>query len=209
MQESASHHGTKSLRQLMQITRAAEYGVLGLVALARRPAGEVVMIDVICDEEDVPRSFLGKIFQSLTRAGIVRSARGSGGGFTLARVPEKISALEIIEAVEGPISLQRCLDDATGCEHSGGCALCGLFAEAQDRVREVFAATSLADLAGRHIPNGNIRRAQDRSRDALSQDSVTPDLLEVSSPQHPEMPDAAELLTVTTAEVGTRPGMLN
>jgi Rrf2 family protein len=187
----------------MQITRAAEYGVLGLVALARRPAGEVVMIDVICDEEDVPRSFLGKIFQSLTRAGIVRSARGSGGGFTLARLPGKISALEIIEAVEGPIALQRCLDDATGCEHSGGCALCGLFAEAQDRVREVFAATSLADLAGRHIPNGNIRRAQDRSRETSSQDPKGPELMHLSASQDTALHDNAGLLHATTDTMST------
>jgi Rrf2 family protein len=148
----------------MQITKAAEYGVLGLVALARRPLGDVVMIDVICEEEDVPKSFMGKIFQSLTRAGMVRSARGSGGGFSLAKAPTEITALEIIEAVEGPIALQRCLDVEVGCEHSGGCALCSLLAEAQDKVREVFDGTTLADIAGRHIPNGRIRVAQEKAR---------------------------------------------
>lgn len=157
----------------MQITRAAEYGVLGLVALARRQPGEVVMVDVICDEEDVPKSFMGKIFQSLIRAGLVRSARGTGGGFYLAKAPHDVTALEIIEAIEGPIALQRCLDEAVGCEHSGGCALCALFAEAQDRVREVFDGTTLADLAGRHIPNGRIRIAQERSRMAAASMGVT------------------------------------
>lgn len=146
----------------MQITKAAEYGVLGLVALARRPVGEVVMIDRIGEEEDIPKSFLGKIFQNLARAGIVRSARGSGGGFALARPASDIQALEIIEAIEGPIALQRCLDEELGCEHRGGCALCGLLAVAQDRVKEVFAGTSLADLAGRHIPNGRVRQARER-----------------------------------------------
>lgn len=146
----------------MQITKAAEYGVLGLIALARRPVGEVVMIDLICEEEDVPKSFLGKIFQSLARAGIVRSARGSGGGFALSRPPAEISALAIIEAIEGPIALQRCLDEDLGCEHSSGCALCGLLAVAQDRVKDVFAGTSLSDLAGRHIPNGRVRQARER-----------------------------------------------
>ncbi len=150
----------------MQITRAAEYGVLGLTALARRTLGDVVMVDVICAEEDIPRSFLGKIFQSLTKAGIVKSARGSGGGFSLARVPAAITALEIIEAIEGPIALQRCLDEEMGCQHSGGCALCSLLAVAQDRMREVFAATTLADLAGRHIPNGLVRQARGKTRPA-------------------------------------------
>ena len=152
----------------MQITRAAEYGVLGLTALARRPLGEVVMIETLCAEEDIPNSFLGKILQSLSKAGIVKSARGSGGGFSLARNPSEVTALEIIEAIEGPISLQRCLDEDLGCEHSGGCALCSLFAEAQERVKEVFSRTTLADLTGRHIPNGLVRQARSRASDALS-----------------------------------------
>ncbi len=148
----------------MQITRAAEYGVLGLTALARRPLGEVVMVDVLCAEEEIPRSFLGKIFQNLAKAGIVKSARGSGGGFSLSRLPGQITALEIIEAIEGPIAFQRCLDEDLGCEHSGGCALCSLLAVAQNRVKEVFHATTLSDLAGRHIPNSAVTRARGKSR---------------------------------------------
>lgn len=146
----------------MQITRAGEYGVLGLLALSRRPIGEVAMIDVVAAEEEVPVSFLGKIFQSLARAGIVKSARGSGGGFALARDPGEITILQVIEAIEGPIALQRCLDDDAGCENITGCALCGLLTEAQDRVKEVFQATTLRELAGRHLPAGLMRQARSR-----------------------------------------------
>ncbi|MBX3734394.1 MAG: Rrf2 family transcriptional regulator [Verrucomicrobiae bacterium] len=134
----------------MQITRASEYAMLGLIALSRRAAGEVVMVDTLAQEEGIPASFLGKIFQSLNRAGVVRSARGSGGGFALAHAPEAVSVLGVIEAVEGPIALQRCLEPVPDCGHMGGCALCGLFSEAQDRVKEVFQGTTLADLARRH-----------------------------------------------------------
>jgi Rrf2 family protein len=148
----------------MQITRASEYAMLGLLALARRPMGEVVMLDVVAREEDIPVSFLGKIFQSLARGKLVKSSRGSGGGFMLVRSPETITALEVIEAVEGPVSLTRCLDEDTGCEHAGGCALCGLFAEAQDRVKEVFSSATVAQLSGRHIPGGMVRQARQRER---------------------------------------------
>lgn len=147
----------------MQITRAGEYGVLGLLALSRRPVGEVAMIDVVAAEEEVPVSFLGKIFQSLARAGIVKSARGSGGGFALARDPSEITILQVIEAIEGPIALQRCLDEDAGCENITGCALCGLLTEAQDRVKEVFQATTLRELAGRHLPASLMRQARSRS----------------------------------------------
>lgn len=124
--------------------------MLGLLALSRRPAGSVEMVDVLAHEEGVPASFLGKIFQSLSRAGIVKSARGSGGGFSLVRTPDEITVLEVIEAVEGPIALQRCLETDSDCTHREGCALCGLFSEAQDRVKEVFGRTSVAELTHRH-----------------------------------------------------------
>lgn len=126
--------------------------MLGLMCLARRPLGTVVMIDDVSREERIPKSFAAKIFQSLVRAGLVRSNRGSGGGFTLAKAPEEITVLDVIEAIEGKIALQRCLTEPTACDHSGGCALCGLFEQAQDRVKEVFSRTNLADLARQHMP---------------------------------------------------------
>lgn len=142
----------------MQITRAGEYGVLGLMCLARRPLGSVVMIDEVSREEQIPKSFAAKIFQSLVRAGLVRSNRGTGGGFTLVKDPRQITVLEVIEAIEGKIAFQRCMTEPNACEHAGGCALCGLFEEAQDRVKDTFSRTTLADLAKKHVPVGDAHR---------------------------------------------------
>jgi Rrf2 family protein len=130
----------------MQITRAGEYGVLGLMHLARRNPGQRAMIDDVSRQEHIPKSFLAKIFQHLARAGLVRSIRGSHGGFALLKSPDEISVLEIIEAVEGKIVLQRCRMDKPDCEHAGGCALCGLFERAQDGIKEVLTQTTLRDL---------------------------------------------------------------
>lgn len=129
------------------------------MCLARRAPGTVVMIDEVSREEEIPKSFAAKIFQSLVRAGLVRSNRGTGGGFTLARDPEQVTVLDVIEAIEGKIAFQRCLTEPTQCNHQGGCALCGLFEQAQDRVKEVFSRTTLADLARRHVPVGDAHRS--------------------------------------------------
>jgi Rrf2 family protein len=144
----------------MQITRAGEYGVLGLMCLARRPLGSVVMIDEVSREEHIPKSFAAKIFQSLAKGGLVKSNRGTGGGFTLLKKPREITVLEVIEAIEGKIAFQRCLsEDEPKCEHHGGCALCGLFEQAQDRVKDVFSRTTLADLMKTHVPVGDSHRS--------------------------------------------------
>jgi Rrf2 family transcriptional regulator, iron-sulfur cluster assembly transcription factor len=130
----------------MQITRAGEYGVMGLMHLARCRPGQRAMINEVSRLEKIPKSFLAKIFQSLVKAGLVRSIRGAGGGFALAKSPAQIPVLEIIEAVEGRIVFQRCKMARPDCEHVGGCALCGLFERAQDGLKNELTRTTLADL---------------------------------------------------------------
>jgi Rrf2 family protein len=130
----------------MHITRAGEYGVLGLMNLARRAPGQMAMIEEVSRAERIPKSFLAKIFQELARGGLVRSNRGAGGGFALARRPSQITVLEIIEAIEGKILFQRCKLAKPDCEHPGGCALCGLYEQAQDGVKDVFSRTTLRAL---------------------------------------------------------------
>ena len=82
-----------------------------MLRLVQQPAGQPVMIDAVSKEEGIPKSFLAKIFQDLAKAGLLRSQRGAGGGFTLAKSPDNISVLEIIEAIDGKIALQRCLGE--------------------------------------------------------------------------------------------------
>ncbi len=130
----------------MQISRAGEYGVMGLMRLARCQPGRRAMIDDLSRQEKIPKSFLAKIFQNLVKAGLVTSVRGAGGGFALAKDPAEIPVLEIIEAVEGRIAFQRCQMSRPDCEHPGTCALCGLFERAQDGLKDALTRTTLADL---------------------------------------------------------------
>lgn len=130
----------------MQITRAGEYAVLGVTFLVRKGADRAVMMDELCEAESIPKSFLAKIFQTLSRAGLVRSQRGVRGGFRLTRDPETITVLEILEAIEGKLAFQRCLEDPVECHKHETCTLCDVFTEAQHRVKEVFQNTTIADL---------------------------------------------------------------
>lgn len=134
----------------MQITRAGEYAIIGLLHLARQPRGQMVMIDDISEAERIPGSFLAKIFQSLAKAGLVESHRGAGGGFSLARLPAQITLLQVLHCIESEVLLQKCVSDDPECvvshERLNSCTLCAVFAEAQQRVNEVFARTTLQDL---------------------------------------------------------------
>jgi Rrf2 family protein len=134
----------------MQVTRADEYAIIGLLYLARQPAKRMVMIDEVSEAEGVPKSFLAKIFQSLAKSGLVTSHRGAGGGFSLAKPAGEITLLQVLQCVEGVFALQKCVSEDPKCVVStarmSNCTLCAVFTEAQNRVNEVFARTTLADL---------------------------------------------------------------
>ncbi|MFH1336854.1 MAG: Rrf2 family transcriptional regulator, partial [Candidatus Zixiibacteriota bacterium] len=69
----------------MELTKAGDYGIFGVIYLARQPKGKVVSLSEVAEAEDLPEKFLAKIFQSLTRSGLIISHRGARGGFSLAR----------------------------------------------------------------------------------------------------------------------------
>lgn len=93
----------------MQLTRQSEYALRGLAVLATAAPGEVTALSRIAEAEDLPASFLAKIFQQLTRHGLLVAARGPGNGYALARPAESITLREILECVEGPELFQHCL----------------------------------------------------------------------------------------------------
>jgi Rrf2 family iron-sulfur cluster assembly transcriptional regulator len=115
--------------------------------LARRPAGEISALRDIGAEQDIPESFLAKIFQSLVHAGLVVSQRGAHGGFSLARPAAEISMREVIEAVDGPISLNGCVLWPEDCRRSGGCRMHEVWVLAQEQMMGVLDAVTLAELA--------------------------------------------------------------
>jgi len=93
-------HAWASMRFSLQV----QYAICGSFDLAYNGGGAPVQIRVISERQAIPARYLEQIFQRLRRAGLVRSKRGPGGGYTLARAPEAISLREIIEALEGPLS---------------------------------------------------------------------------------------------------------
>ena len=130
----------------MELTKAGGYGYLGMLYLARQPKNRVVRISEISENEGIPEKFLAKIFQNLTRSGLVRSHRGAKGGFSLGKPAQKISIKELLECVQGPLYLARCLSSAEPCDKKKYCGLRKLWAEGQDFVDDLLSGSTLADM---------------------------------------------------------------
>jgi len=128
---------------LIQLTRAAEYAVRGVLCLARSNGFKWVLLEEIARRAQAPEKFMAKIFQSLVHAGIVESARGAGGGFRLAKPAGTVSVLDVIQAVEGPVELSFC----RRCNMSASCPICGTWGDARDALVEALDDRSFADFA--------------------------------------------------------------
>jgi Rrf2 family protein len=140
----------------MLSTRASDYALRGMVYLARQPKDQLSMASEIALAEDMPEYFFSKIFQTLAKSGLVNSFRGSNGGFALAKEPEQIRVLDVIEAIDGPVSASKCATNPEACDRSPTCPFHVYWKEAQDSVLSTLGKYSLAD-AVQHIENGSER----------------------------------------------------
>ncbi len=131
----------------MKLTRGRDYGVRGILHLAMQPFEQVTLLRDVARNVDVPESYLAKIFQDLNKAGLVRSYRGAKGGFSLARPASEITLLQVIEALQGPISLNRCLDIREVCPRQEVCAVSPVLRRAQEQLLETLDAATFDVLA--------------------------------------------------------------
>jgi Rrf2 family protein len=129
----------------MQITSGADYGLRGLLYLARQQPGRLVVAAEIAEAEHMPEYFFSKIFQNLAKAGLVNSVRGSSGGFSLARPSDTITVLEAIEAIEGPITMGKCVIAPEVCEKSGACPFHQYLKEGRNSLTSTLGKYTLAD----------------------------------------------------------------
>jgi Rrf2 family protein len=95
----------------MRMSRSTGYGLLAINYIAKQKKDKLVMSNEISKKYNIPLEYLLKILQNLTRANILRSKRGPRGGFSLARHVSRISMLDILEAVEGPMNMSLGLDE--------------------------------------------------------------------------------------------------
>lgn len=132
----------------MQINQATDYSFRVVLYLSTQPRGAVVDANTIAQTQCIPMRYLFKIMPTLTRAGIITSQRGVGGGYILAKDPAEISLLDVIEAIEGPIRLNRCLIDEQFCSKHGppDCPVHNALAAIQQRLNAEFDRVKFADL---------------------------------------------------------------
>jgi Rrf2 family protein len=134
----------------LTLARRTQYGIRMLLALAERP-GELLTAAELGDRSGVPAGNIPGVVSALARAGLVASTRGRSGGCKLARPPEQISILEVVDSLGGPLTTPNCILDSRRRHDGDGpfCAVHAVWLAGRDAAVDSLAHMSLADaLAG-------------------------------------------------------------
>jgi Rrf2 family protein len=133
----------------MQITRQADYALRAIYHLTKLEPTQRAATSQIAQEQRIPPSFLAKIISQLSIAGLIHTSRGARGGVTLARKPEEITILEVVEAIDGPIALNECTTTPESCPFGDNCPLrklwCGTQSELVEKLRNTTFAQFMAE----------------------------------------------------------------
>ena len=131
----------------MQITRQADYAIRAVRYLSTLEPEKRAATSLVANEERIPPSFLAKIVSQLSIAGLLNTSRGAHGGVSLARLPEEISLLEVVEAIDGPILLNECVANSGKCSFEDDCPLKPIWSEAQSALVDKLRSTTFDRFA--------------------------------------------------------------
>ena len=140
---------------MIRLSKITDYGILILAELVRlqAEAAEAHALGktssnarALANRVELPLPMVSKVLKSLTRAGILESQRGAQGGYALARRPEELTVVDIIDALEGPVALTECSAGPHVCDHEDNCAVRGPLLVINHVIRNALAGITLSDM---------------------------------------------------------------
>jgi Rrf2 family transcriptional regulator, iron-sulfur cluster assembly transcription factor len=138
------------------ISSRSRYGLRFLIELSRRYSEGPVDLGSIAEHQEIPETYLAKLAVPLRNAGIIRSARGSKGGYELAKQPTEISVQDVVEVLEGRTSLLECTDRPETCARSADCPTLPVWLGLERTIREYLSKVSVGDVAASREPDFSI-----------------------------------------------------
>ncbi|MEE8469970.1 MAG: Rrf2 family transcriptional regulator [Dehalococcoidia bacterium] len=131
------------------VSRGTDYAIRAMLHVAAAGDGGTATTQEIAENQGISQVFLSKIVQRLVRAGFLRAYRGAAGGITLSQSPSDINLRQIVEVMEGPMALNRCLVKPGECHRDRTCPIHEVWVEAQQNLLGVLESTTLDQLAVR------------------------------------------------------------
>jgi Rrf2 family cysteine metabolism transcriptional repressor len=133
----------------MKISTKIRYGTRAMLELASHYGEGAIELKEIAQKENIPPKYLEQVITPLRTAGLVRSARGSKGGYSLGKPPSEIYLKDVYEVLEGPVCLVDCLRDSRVCQKVSSCVTREIWGEVSEAISEIFRSVTLQDMLER------------------------------------------------------------
>jgi Rrf2 family cysteine metabolism transcriptional repressor len=133
----------------MKISTKVRYGARAMLELALRYGEGPIELKEVANKENISLKYLEQVIIPLRTAGLVKSVRGSKGGYALAKPPSEICLNEMVEILEGPLSLIECLHDPKTCQKVRTCVTREVWQKVSDAINGIFRSVTLEDLVNR------------------------------------------------------------
>jgi Rrf2 family protein len=132
---------------MLRLSKKADYALLAMRHLAAHADRGSVSARELAESYDIPAELLAKVLQKLVRAKLLDSHQGIRGGYGLARPAAQMSVADVIQAVDGPLTVTACSDTDHSCDQYAKCSIRDPLWRIKDRIVSALAATSVAELA--------------------------------------------------------------
>lgn len=139
---------------MLRLSKKADYALLAMRHLAANPDQGAVSARELAEAYDIPPELLAKVLQRLVRSRLLESHQGIRGGYGLARAAAVVSVADVIQAIDGPLTVTACSQDDHSCDQYSKCNIRDPLWRVKDRIVSALAATSIAELAADLPPAG-------------------------------------------------------
>jgi Rrf2 family transcriptional regulator, cysteine metabolism repressor len=146
----------------MKISTKIRYGARAMLELASHYGEGPIELKEIAKKENISLKYLEQVINPLRAAGLVKSIRGSKGGYSLGKPPFEICLYDVVETLEGPLNLLECLHDSKACPKVQSCVTRDIWKEVSDAISKIFYSVTLEDMVSR-------RREKERSDSSMYQ----------------------------------------
>ena len=133
---------------MLRLSKKADYALIAMKHLARKTGGTTsTSAREIAEQYDIPIELMAKVLQRLVRTGLLVSTQGTRGGYTLGRASAAISVADVIQAIDGPLTVTACSSEKNDCEQYSKCSIRDPLWQIRERIAEALATVTIAEMA--------------------------------------------------------------
>lgn len=137
---------------MLRLSKKADYALMAMRRLAQKAGAPSTSAREIAEQYDIPIELMAKVLQRLVRTGLLVSTQGTRGGYTLSRPSTSISVVDVIQAIDGPLTVTACSSENSDCDQYSKCSVRGPLWQIRERIVAALGTVTIAEMAAESEP---------------------------------------------------------